>query len=427
MRRWIICIFIFLLWLPSQMMQLMAQEDMTLDIESKVAYVYNINSDKSMYEKKADEKIYPASMTKIMTVYTALQYVKDTSTKIRLTNEVFRGLDRLNASVAGFTVNDEVSIEDLLYGIMLASGADASRAIAIYVAGSEQGFVQLMNKQALRLGLTHTRFMNTTGLHDPNHYTTAKEMAIILKEAIKNSHFMKIFTAKTHQTKAVTSNEKGISLQSTMWKYIDTIDADTSLFKGGKTGFTLEAGHCLASLSTTINGAQYIVITAQGAGSFQDTLQVEDAQKIYTYLKDNYYYHTVFKKGEHIIDIPVKRMFGTTMIPYVATEDIQILVRKDDQIQVEFESKGVLKEPVKEGDIIGDVVLLGKYGEVKRWACASTMTLYPTGIVIAFVIGIGVLGSSYWIYRKRKQRKNLYNSDELVFDIIHKINQERKE
>lgn len=434
MKRFMIFICVFMLWLPMQMITLMAQDDIQLDIESNVGYVYNIDTDTAIYEKNADNKIYPASMTKIMTVYTALQYVKDMDYEITLNEKVFNGLARENASVAGFSINDKVSVKDLLYGIMLPSGADACRAIAIYVAGSEEGFVQLMNEQAKKLGLKYTRFSNTTGLHDVNHYTTAKEMAIILKEAIKNKDFMEIFTTKSYQTKALQSNQKGISMQSTMWKYLDTIHADTSLFIGGKTGYTLEAGHCLASLSTKINQAQYITITAQGKGTFQDTVQVEDAQKIYKYLKENYEYRTLYKKGEHMIDIPVKRLIGTSNISYTAVDDIKAVVRKDDEIKVQFQSESTLKEPIKEGDTIGKLVLLGKYGKVKELACISNVTLYPTGLMLIMLILIVLLGLGYWLwihFRKhklrRKQLRTMRNRDEIVFDIIHGMNRNRKE
>ena len=345
MKRLIMIICISILWLPMQVITLMAQDDIQLDIESKVGYVYNLDTDTAIYEKNADSKIYPASMTKIMTVYTALQYIKDMNHKITLNEIVFNDLIKENASVAGFSVNDEASIKDLLYGIMLPSGADACRAIAIYIAGSEQGFVELMNKQVIKLGLKHTHFTNTTGLHDNGHFTTAKEMAIILKEAIKNKNFLEIFTTKTYQTKALKSNQKGILMQSTMWKYLDTIHGDTSLFAGGKTGYTLEAGHCLASLSAKINQAQYITIIAQGKGTFQDMVHVKDTQKIYKYLKENYEYRSLYKKGEHLIDIPVKFlvvfMIGFIAYYFIGNQNNKTIKNQDANIDIVLKNDDV--------------------------------------------------------------------------------------
>lgn len=373
-------------------------------------------------------------MTKIMTVYTALQYIKDMNHKITLNEIVFNDLIKENASVAGFSVNDEASIKDLLYGIMLPSGADACRAIAIYIAGSEQGFVELMNKQVIKLGLKNTHFTNTTGLHDYRHFTTAKEMAIILKEAIKNKNFLEIFTTKTYQTKALKSNQKGILMQSTMWKYLDTIHGATSLFAGGKTGYTLEAGHCLASLSTKINQAQYITIIAQGKGTFQDTVQVKDTQKIYKYLKENYEYRSLYKKGEHLIDIPVKRLIGTSKISYTAKEDIKAVVRKDDEIKVQFQTDSTLKEPIEEGDVIGKLILIGKYGKVKELSCESNVTLYSTGLILCILIVIIILGVGCWFwfyfgkYKQRKEQlRTMKNRDEIVFEVIHEMRRNRKE
>lgn len=435
MKRFLLILCILCIWLPVQMTTMHAEEEEpTLEIESKIAYVYNLETDTSIYEKNADEVMYPASMTKIMTVYTALQYIEDMEQPITLQEKVFEGLTASNASVAGFNVYDEVSVEDLLYAIMLPSGAEACRAIAIYIAGSEEGFVTLMNEQASKLGLTNTHFANTTGLHDDEHYTTAKEMAIILKEAIKNENFFEIFTTQTYQTQPLASNADGISMQSTMWKYLDQIQADTSLFMGGKTGFTLEAGHCLASLSTKLNDAQYITVTAQGEGTFQDTIQVEDAQRIYTYLQEYYEYRTLYNKGDKVVDIPVKRLIGTSTITYTAQEDIAAVVRIGDEITAQFQSEEALQEPIKEGEEIGEIVLSGKYGEVTVFTCYANTTLYNTKLIMGIFIVVILIVFFCWFLIKRKkqikrrvQLRTMRSRDQVVFDVLQGMNKKRKD
>ena len=160
-----------------------------LDIYSKSAILYNMDDDIILYEKNSEERTSIASLTKIMTCIVAIENIDNLDQKIILKSDVFTGLAEAGASVAGFRVGENVTFRDLLMGALLPSGADATRALALNISGSESEFVNLMNNKAIELGLKDTHFENTTGLESSNHYSTVKDISIILKYALKNQTF----------------------------------------------------------------------------------------------------------------------------------------------------------------------------------------------------------------------------------------------
>jgi D-alanyl-D-alanine carboxypeptidase (penicillin-binding protein 5/6) len=221
-----------------------------------------------LFEKNSAEKIYPASLSKIMTAIVALENLSDLSESILLNEEIYSGLHTENASVAGFTAGESVRAIDLLYGLMLPSGAECGIALADRVAGSESAFVGLMNGKARELGMNDTHFANTSGLHDVGHYSTAEDIAALLQYAIKNDIFYKIFTSARHSTPPTNKHENGLTFYSTLFSNIDNADFDGGSILGGKTGYTGEAGRCLASLAEKY-GERFILVTCGAPGAEQ--------------------------------------------------------------------------------------------------------------------------------------------------------------
>ena len=163
-------------WMESLQKPVVRKLEMS-GINSPYAVLMQVKGGKIIGNMKGDEKIYPASMTKIMTVIVAIENLDDLDQEITLTQEMFQGLYEQDATQAGFQPGETVRAIDLLYGAMLPSGAECCIALADTVGGSRDGFVELMNKKAQRIGMNGTHFCDTTGLHDPDHYsiTTAKE------------------------------------------------------------------------------------------------------------------------------------------------------------------------------------------------------------------------------------------------------------
>lgn len=225
--------------------------------------------------------MYPASMTKIMTTIVAIENLSDLNQEITVTNDMIANLYAQDATQAGFQPGETVPAIDLLYGVMLPSGADCCIALADTIAGSEEGFVELMNQKAEKLGLENTHFCNTTGLHADDHYSTARDIAELLRYALKNSTFREIIESPYHSTPGTNVHPDGITFYSTMFKNLSDTTVIDGKIMGGKTGFTSEAGCCLASFAE-IDDIEYILVTA---GAYQaGTPHIDDAVKLYNRL-----------------------------------------------------------------------------------------------------------------------------------------------
>lgn len=249
-------------------------------INSSYAILIQARNGKTVGEINADQQMYPASLTKMMTCLVAIEELRNLNKEITLTQEMFAGLYEQNATQAGFQPGETVRAIDLLYGVMLPSGAECCIALSDTIAGSEEGFVELMNKKADKLGMKDTHFMNSTGLHDLEHYSTAGDMAILLKAALKNDTFREIIESPWHSTPSTNIHPDGITYYSTMFKNLSDAAVTGGKIMGGKTGYTGESGHCLASFAE-IEGVEYILVTAGASSSSGTTPHIADAVTVY--------------------------------------------------------------------------------------------------------------------------------------------------
>lgn len=261
-------------------------------VSAKYSVLLDCENNKIYTGKSYTKKAYPASLTKIMTVIVALENCNNLNDTYKFTKADIASFAEENASVAGFIAGEKVTIKDLLYGAMLPSGADATLGIANYIAGSEKAFVDMMNAKVEELGLTGTHFTNASGLHDPEHYSTALDMALIVKYALDSDdirdEFLNIISAKDYVTEPSNKNPDGITLSSIFFEryngfYIDR-DADGQAdaeIVGGKTGFTDESGFSLASVYKIDGGSYFVCITLKSSGSGDATKDNVDITERY--------------------------------------------------------------------------------------------------------------------------------------------------
>lgn len=279
---------------PALELQPPAPPDVDTDrLYSSCALLVRLSDGAVLMEKDSEKRTWPASLTKMMTVLTFLENYesqneestdlfshleKDTYT---LPQEIFPILAAKHASMAGFQPGETVTLLDLLYASHLPSGADGSMGLAYDMAGSEQGFVDLMNEKAAELGMEHTHFANVTGLHDPDHYTTAEDLAILMKHALKNQAFRTIFTAKKHMISPTNYHPDGFPVYSTLSYKLKDFQINRAEILGGKTGYTGEAGLCLASLAKK-GSQEYILITMGAPGNTHtEQYNIDDAKTVY--------------------------------------------------------------------------------------------------------------------------------------------------
>lgn len=231
-----------------------------LEITASSAGLFDINNKNTIYAKNVHEKLYPASLTKVMTALVAL---KHGSSDMTLTATANVKILESGAQVCGIKEGDQMTLDQALHLLLINSANDAAIMIAEGIAGSVEAFADMMNEEALALGATNTHFVNPHGLSDDNHYTTAYDMYLIMNEAVNYGLFNEIIHMDSYSTVYTDKNgaSKEISVNSTNYFIQGTAQApDGITVLGGKTGTTNAAGHCLILLSRDSSGNPYISV-----------------------------------------------------------------------------------------------------------------------------------------------------------------------
>jgi D-alanyl-D-alanine carboxypeptidase (penicillin-binding protein 5/6) len=250
-------------------------------LKSSNAILIRLTDGMVLMQKNSEVEIYPASLTKIMTAIIAIENIPDLNAKIKLAGSMFDRLHKADASMAGFEPGELVRTIDLLYGVMLPSGAECCIALAEHIAGSERNFVKLMNQKAEALGMKNTHFENSTGLHNKNHYSTVSDLAVLLSNALQNDTFREIFTTFRYSTQPTNKHPDGITFYSTMYEGLGDQNISGGELLGGKTGYTGKAGLCLASFAR-VGKQEYILVTAGAKGDHHtEQYNISDALAVY--------------------------------------------------------------------------------------------------------------------------------------------------
>ena len=257
-----------------------ATQTLDLELYSSSALLIDLQSGTVLSEKAPDEKIYPASMTKVMTLLVAAENLPDLDQTFTMTQAIIDPLYLAGASMAGFVDGETVTMRDLLYGAVVPSGAEATEALAQAVAGGEEAFVAMMNEKAAALGLQSTHFMNTSGLHDENHYSTVREIALILQAALQNETCAEVLRAENYRASKTEQHPDGLAMTN---KFLYRVHHEYNLggaeITAAKTGYTAEAMNCCASAGKTPDGRDVLCVTANAwTGEFC----IEDHVALYT-------------------------------------------------------------------------------------------------------------------------------------------------
>ena len=364
----------------------------SFDITGKNVILYNLNDDTVLYEQNSNEKTSIASLTKIMTTLVALENISDLDETVVITAEDFSGTE--GYSKAGFNIGDEVTYLDLLYGIILPSGAEAVNAVVNNTLGYDD-FVTEMNNLAQEIGLKNTSFSNPIGKDNVNNYSTASDIATILKFALNNETFKKIFTTKEY----TTSN--GIDLECTLYPYKDILEIDK--ITGSKSGFTKDAGRCLASI-TTLNGVDYLLVVINSTTA-QNYSAVLDTITIYDYYSDNYSYQTVLTPKDVLATIPVKWSKQKTY--NITTDDtVKLYLENDaiDNLEIDYDGVNEIAEFTKKGTKLGTVTI-SDGNEILYTADITLDADISYYNPIIFAVGILLVLLIIIVFLKRKKRK----------------------
>ncbi len=241
-------------------------------VGSKYALVVNADTGEIVAEKNAFDKMVPASMTKVMTVLVAAEHLKSEDSMrdmVTLTAEDEEYAYINGSSAVCWMPDDTASVEDLFYGTILPSGADAAVALAEYTSGTHEEFVKLMNTKAEELGISKTtHFTNCVGVMDDDHYSTAYDMAVVMKAAMENDIVRKVMTGHTWTTSPTSVHPEGITVSNWFLRRIEDLD-NGGLVQCAKTGFVNESGSCAVSFFVADSGTHYIACTANAISGWR--------------------------------------------------------------------------------------------------------------------------------------------------------------
>ncbi|MCI9095753.1 MAG: D-alanyl-D-alanine carboxypeptidase [Lachnospiraceae bacterium] len=240
------------------------------EILSEYAIFIDRDSQEVLAEKGGFTVINPASMTKILTVLVAAEHIKeeDLDDTIIMTPEITDYGYIHKCSAAGFVKGEEVSVRDLFFGTILPSGADAAVGLAVYVAGDQDSFVELMNEKLKELGLSDTaHFTNCVGVYDEDHYCSAYDMAMILEAALDNELCREILSTRIHTIPEKEEHPDGLEMSNWFLRRIEDKEYGGKVL-GGKTGYVEQSGSCAASFGENA-GNNYICVTVKAGSPFQ--------------------------------------------------------------------------------------------------------------------------------------------------------------
>lgn len=324
--------------------------------DAKAAILINAETGDVLYEKNATQKAYPASTTKIMTALLVLENMQPDDT-ITLTEE---DVDLASGSSnAGLKEGETLTVEDLLYCLMLPSANEAANAFAREIGGSTEGFADMMNKHAKELGCVNTHFVNANGLHDENHYTCAKDLALIAQEAMKHELFATVVNTAQHRLPDTNKQQSRIILTTNHLILSRYSDAYYDSAHGIKTGHTTPAGYCLVSEADENGYTYYAVVLgcdmksgAQFAGSFTETARLFD------WAFDNWRLRTAASKGTAITEQHVRLGKGTDSVTLVTQKDVRVLIPKNldtDKLTVTYNIEDEYTAPISKDSVLGTV------------------------------------------------------------------------
>lgn len=341
------------------------------DIEGAAAIVMDASSGRVLFEKNADQKLYPASTTKIMTCLLALEYghLNDVFTIPKDVTKV-----PADSSLVPVVPGERMPLIDLLYGMMMHSGNDAAVAVAIIVAGSVDGFVSMMNQKARELGCENTHFANPHGYMDETHYTTARDLAAIAREAMKNQTFREIVSARSYTIAATDKSEKR-KMATSNSMFVKTSPSYYPYEVGIKTGYHSKAGQCFVGAAQK-GGTTLISVTLKSGkdGKWTDTKRLMEYgfAQYKTYAFDDIFdanpLYATIKNAES--DDPGNGLVQLTVVPGGSIGNYSVTCLPDDlaavsknlmdKVTVRYSNS--LVAPIRQGDILGSISLTADDG-----------------------------------------------------------------
>jgi len=330
-----------------------------LENSAESAVLMDASSGKVLYEKNKDKSLPPASVTKIMTLLLGVEAIDQG--KVRLTDQVETSENawKMGGSQIYLEPGEQMSMKDMLLAIAVGSANDASMAVAEHIGGSHEEFVAMMNDKVKELGLKNTKFVNAYGLPAEGHVTSAYDMAVILKEAMKYPLFLELTSIKHHELRG--GEFKLDNRNKLLWWYRGTIT--------GKTGWTNEAKYCLAS-SVDRDGLRLIAVVL---GVPETRGHYKESMRLYNWGFAKYRGVTFANAGDKVKVLPVgKGLVAKVEVVAADRAGVTVLKGEDKKVAHRIELPEMIQAPVKKGQKVGEMVLTLEGKEVGRVALIAS-------------------------------------------------------
>jgi len=363
-----------------------------LYIFSNAAILIDSNSGKTLYEKNSTKKVYPASTTKILTAIIAIENIENLQETTTVNYSAISVIPS-GYSSAYLSKGEIISIEYLLQAFLIHSANEAGNVLAEHVSGNIEKFVELMNKKVAEIGCKNTHFVNTNGIHDENHYTTAEDLALITKYCMKNQTFRNIVSMKSCTIpKTNKSGERYYKNTN------DLINPSSEYYLedciGIKTGYTTPAQNCLISACNK-DGLELIavVLGAPHIDSGKSTRYI-DSLELYNYGYSKYSFKKIASKGEIVYNIDIKNATQDTRnLGLILENDILALVnRQNENINYTIQLKDNLSAPISKNSVLGNITYSSEGIEYTENLIASqdvyksNFFIFILGLIIALII-----------------------------------------
>lgn len=344
----------------------------TFDPAAQAVYLINLDSEMTIYEKDADKKIEPSSLAQLMTVVLALENVKEPAKEMvtmkgYIQDEMYQQNVRLGGvRLAGLYKNEQLSVEKLLYAVMLRDANEAAMMLADYMGdGSVPYFVEQMNKRAAELGMTNTHFTSPHGLPDPESYTTAQDMALLAKHAMALPGFSDLIAVTSYDGGPTNINEH-LNWSSTNRMLVSSSPYYNRFVSGIKTGYHNTLGSYAVSLAKR-DGYSYLLVAlgstgVDEAGKDNSLFSVfQESNRLYSWAFDTFRVKTLLEKGKNFGEVPLKLSWGKDFLRIMSADNFTALIPdaiESSSIQYTLDLPAYVNAPVKKGDLIGQVRLV---------------------------------------------------------------------
>ena len=345
--------FLIICLIFSPVLTVNAYEPSGLTITANAAMLVSLDTDEVLFEKNADQKVYPASITKIMTTLLILESEKyNPEAKIAMTEEALDLISGTGSSVSLLKAGEEITQLDLVYMVLMSSYGDCSLLAATYYGGNVDNFVNMMNARANELGLTGTHYENPIGLHHEQNYTTARDTYVLTKFALQNDTFKEVCESTRHTVNASLSGKRVLS--TTNFLQDNTTNYYYTYAKGVKTGYTDEAGRCLVS-TASYNGYNYMCLVFGCPPN--EKKHFTESSDLFRWAFKNFEFKKVADTSNPIAEIGVDLSLDTDYVSLYVEKGFTTVLPKDaDDSTISIVPHPIdqrVDAPIKKGQVLG--------------------------------------------------------------------------